>query len=157
MEIKIRLVEEKDLGRVKDLLSQVCMVHHLGRPDWFKIGRKYRDEELLELFKNETRPIFVAADEDDIVQGYAFCIFEEHKNDNVLMDMKTIYIDDLCVEESKRGMHIGKQLYEYVKKYAKENGFYNVTLNVWECNPGARKFYESLGLKPLKTYMEEIL
>ena len=48
-------------------------------------------------------------------------------------------------------------LFEHVKTYAKAGGFYNITLNVWECNPGARKFYESLGFKPQKTGMETIL
>ena len=45
----------------------------------------------------------------------------------------------------------------FTKKFAKEQGCYNVTLNVWECNPSARKFYEKAGLKPYKTGMEVIL
>uniref|UniRef100_UPI0040294F3E GNAT family N-acetyltransferase n=1 Tax=Ruminococcus bicirculans (ex Wegman et al. 2014) TaxID=1160721 RepID=UPI0040294F3E len=84
-------------------------------------------------------------------------MFQEHKGDNVLTDIKTLYIDDLCVDENCRGQHIGSVLYEAVKKFAKEQGCYNVTLNVWECNPSARKFYEKAGLKPYKTCMEVIL
>lgn len=84
-------------------------------------------------------------------------MFQEHKDDNVLTDIKTLYIDDLCVDENCRGQHIGSALYEAVKKFAEEQGCYNVTLNVWECNPSARKFYEKAGLKPYKTGMEVIL
>lgn len=91
------------------------------------------------------------------MKGYAFCVFQEHKGDNVLTDIKTLYIDDLCVDENCIGQHIGSVLYEAVKKFAKEQGCYNVTLNVWECNPSARKFYEKAGLKPYKTGMEVIL
>ena len=143
---------------INDLLNQVLMVHHNGRPDLFKSNtRKYMDEELLELIADDTRPIFVGVDETGQVMGYAFCVFQCHENDNILTDIKTLYIDDLCVDETLRGQHVGKQLYEYVLKFAKEQGCYNVTLNVWECNPGAKKFYESCGLIPYKTCMEKIL
>ena len=146
-----------DLQRVKDLLDQVDLVHHEGRPDIFKIGRKYTDSQLLSIFEDDARPVFVALAEDGNVLGYCFCIFQESKGDNVLVDRKTLYIDDLCVDETARGMHVGRSLYEYVRDFARENSCYDVTLNVWECNPGARAFYESLGLRPMKTYMEEIL
>lgn len=78
-------------------------------------------------------------------------------NDNNLTDIKTLYIDDLCVDENVRGRHIGTALYEYVLSYAKQNGFYNVTLNVWADNPGAVKFYEKIGLRVQKIGMEKIL
>ena len=45
-------------------------------------------------------------------------------------DIKTLYIDDLCVDENVRGKSIGKQLFEHVKSYAKEIECYNITLNV---------------------------
>ena len=80
-----------------------------------------------------------------------------HNGDNILTDIKTLYIDDLCVDEQIRGKHIGRQIYEYVLAFAKEQGFYNVTLNVWSCNPTAMKFYENCGLVPYKIGMEKIL
>ena len=89
--------------------------------------------------------------------GYAFCIFKQMIDDNSLTDIKTLYIDDLCVDEDKRGMHIGSQLYDYVVKFAREQDCYNLTLNVWSCNPGAMKFYEKCGLVPQKVGMELIL
>ena len=134
------------------------MVHHYGRPDLFKPDvKKYTDEQLLEMFQNEDRPIFVGVDEEEHVLGYAFCILEEHPNDNVLTDIKTLYIDDLCVDEQLRRQHIGRQIYEYVLAYARSRGCYNVTLNAWNCNPPAMAFYESLGMKPYKVGMETIL
>ena len=91
------------------------------------------------------------------MQGYAFCQFCQHLDDNILTDIKTLYIDDLCVDETIRGQHIGKQLYEAVLDFARENGCYNVTLNVWACNEPAMRFYEACGMKPQKTGMEIIL
>ena len=78
-------------------------------------------------------------------------------NDHILTDVKTLYIDDICIDENCRGKHIGSQIFEYVKNYAKNIGCYNVTLNVWSCNSGAMKFYEKCGLVPQKTGMEMIL
>ena len=153
----IRLATEKDIPKIGELLSQVDLVHHNGRPDIFKIGRKYSDSELKELLKDTGRPILVLVDENDEVMGYCFCIYQQDINNSVLTDIKTLYIDDLCVDEKLRGNHIGKELYEAAVKLAKENGCYNLTLNVWSCNPSAMKFYEAQGLVPQKIGMEKIL
>ena len=154
----VRFACEKDIPQMNSLLYQVERVHQQCRADLFKEGaKKYTDNELKDMLKDKTKPIFAAVDENDVMKGYAFCVFQEHKGDNVLTDIKTLYIDDLCVDENCRGQHIGSVLYEAVKKFAKEQGCYNVTLNVWECNPSARKFYGKAGLKPYKTGMEVIL
>lgn len=153
----IRLAVEKDIPQMLDLLSQVCLVHHRGRPDIFKIGTKYSSQDLKVLLADKERPILVAVDENDSVMGYCFCVFQQHNDNSVLTDIKTLYIDDLCVDENLRGKHIGKQLYQAAVKLAKENGCYNLTLNVWSCNPSALRFYESMGLKPQKIGMETLL
>ena len=152
----IRQAIEKDIPKISDLLLQVCLVHHNGRPDIFKVGRKYSEQELQMLLKDEQRPILVCTDDDEVM-GYCFCIYQQHKNNSVMTDVKTLYIDDLCVDEKLRGRHIGKELYEAAVSLAKESGCYNLTLNVWSCNTSALRFYESLGLVPQKIGMELIL
>ena len=154
----IRRAKNEDLAGLNKLLQQVLMVHHNGRPDLFKPNaKKYTDEEIFQIIANDETPIFVAMDDKEEVLGYAFCVFKQFVNNEIMTDIKTLYIDDLCVDEEKRGMHIGKQLYEYVLDFAKANGCYNVTLNVWSCNESAMKFYEKCGLVPQKVGMEKIL
>ncbi len=154
----IRKAKNSDLEGIKSLLLQVLTVHHNGRPDIFKGNcRKYTDEQILEIISNNHTPVLIAADENDRVMGYAFCIFQQHTDSNIMTDIKTLYIDDLCVDENIRGKHIGSSLYNAVLDFAKENGCYNVTLNVWTCNESAMKFYEKMGLKPQKIGMEKIL
>ncbi len=153
----IRLATEKDIPKLLDLLSQVDLVHHNGRPDIFKVGTKYNEQELKMLLEDKQCPILVSVDENDGVLGYCFCIFEQHEHNSVLTDIKTLYIDDLCVDENLRGRHIGKELYEAAVQLAKENNCYNLTLNVWSCNPSALRFYESMGLVPQKICMENVL
>jgi len=156
--MEIRRAKESDMSGINNLLLQVLTVHHNGRPDLFKGNtKKYTDDELKKIIADDRTPIFVAVDNKGKVLGYAFCKFVQHLNDNILTAIKTLYIDDLCVDEQNRGNHIGKALYEYVINYARESGCYNVTLNVWSCNQSALKFYEKCGLKPQKIGMEKIL
>ena len=153
----IRRAEKIDIDGINKLLRQVLDIHHNGRPDIFKSDvKKYTDNELEEILTDDTRPIFVAAENGEVL-GYAFCVFVQYENNNILTDVKTLYIDDICVDESIRGKHIGSSLYAYVEDFAKKSGCYNVTLNVWSCNPTAIAFYEKCGMIPQKIVMEKIL
>lgn len=154
--MEIRRGEKRDMAGISDLLCQVLEIHHEGRPDLFKGNvRKYTDAELEELITDDSRPIFVAAEGDRIL-GYVFCRLLQ-RGSNILTDIRSLYIDDLCVDATCRGQEIGRRLYEHAAAYAREQKCYNLTLNVWECNTGARKFYEKCGLTPQKTEMEMIL
>lgn len=153
----IRRAVESDIPVIDKLLFQVHKIHSDIRPDLFNKGtKKYTDEELKSIIADELTPVFVA-EKDGMVSGYAFCIHQQHINDNNLTDIRTLYIDDLCVDEASRGMHVGRALYDHVISYARENGYYNVTLNVWAGNDSAMRFYESVGLKVQKVGMEKIL
>lgn len=155
----LRHATKTDIPHLIRLLYQVHRVHAEGRPDLFRLGnKKYTEEQLSEILQDANRPIYVAADDEtNTVCGYAFCIIEEIKDDPSLMDRKTLYIDDLCVDEQLRGHHIGTQLYGHVLEKARELGCYHVTLNVWCLNESAMRFYEKCGLSPLKVTMEQIL
>ena len=154
----IRRAESRDTEAVLRLLVQVNMVHHLGRPDLFKgPTTKYSAQELAIIFADDQRPVFVYEDADGRVLGYAFCILQQYVGSPLMTDIKTLYIDDLCVEETARGKHIGRSLYDYVLDYARGIGCYNVTLNVWAFNEDALAFYRKRGLRPQKIGMEKIL
>ena len=157
MNMTIRRAKEKDIPRITDLLFQVHKVHSDKRPDIFRRGsKKYNEEELKVILRDDARPVFVAEFEGNVL-GYAFCVLEEIKDDKSLEDRKSLYIDDICVDEASRGKHVGQALYLFVKEEANRLGCYHVTLNVWSLNPGALRFYEKMGLVPMKTTMEEIL
>ena len=156
--MSIRRAVNGDIARLSELLRQVLDVHHNVRPDIFRAdAKKYTESELEAILQDEQRPIFVYEDSERGVCGYAFCIFVQHINNNILTDIKTLYIDDLCVDAGCRGMGIGKALYNYVVSFAKSEGCYNLTLNVWSDNTSALGFYESLGLHKQKIGMEKIL
>ena len=154
---RVRQAEAKDIPAILQLLVQVDMVHHNGRPDLFRgPATKYNAAELAQILADEKTPVFVCTDEQGRVLGHGFCILQ-HSGGELMVEHTTLYIDDICVDEAARGQGVGRALFERIRDYARELGAYNVTLNVWTCNPGAMAFYEKLGLVPYKTGMEMIL
>ena len=155
--MEIRFASTRDIPGMIDLLLQVGEVHRKIRPDLFRAGaQKYDEAALTELLKDPHRPIFAAVEGDKLL-GYCFCILQVRENDPVLLDDRTLYIDDLCVDETTRGRHVGSALYDYAVKYAKQIGCDTLTLNVWCGNDSAMAFYESRGLKPRNIHMETVL
>ena len=152
----IRKAEKKDIKALIGLLYQADAVHNGIRPDLFKNNTpKYSEEELEAILADESKPIFVY--DDGKVLGHAFCQVSEVKNHRLLQDLKTLYIDDICVDESVRGRHVGQSLFDHVRCYAESLGCYNITLNVWEGNHPAWVFYERMGMHVQKTGMEFFL
>ena len=155
--MEIRFAENRDIPGMINLLLQVGEVHHRIRPDLFRAGaQKYDEQTLARMLTDDTRPIFVAV-EDGKVLGYCFCILQVRENDPVLLDDRTLYIDDLCVDEACRGKHVGQALYDHTLAYARRIGCRRVTLNVWCGNDSAMRFYEKQGLKPRNIHMETVL
>ncbi|MDD4164798.1 MAG: GNAT family N-acetyltransferase [Eubacteriales bacterium] len=158
MKITVRKALERDIPELISMLMQVAKVHHDARPDIFKTGsKKYDEQELRTLLADELTAIFVAADESDTAVGYIFCMLHEYKNHFLMRDCKTLYIDDLCIDNTVRSSGIGRILYSHACAFAKLQGCYNITLNVWAGNDNALKFYEHLGLFEQKRTMEMIL
>ena len=153
----VRKAVPEDIPAILKLLVQVNMVHHNGRPDLFNgPTTKYTEDELREILLRDETPVFVCADENGRVLGHGFCIMQ-HAGGRLMVEHDTLYIDDICVDAEARGLGVGRALYDHILEYAREKNCYNVTLNVWSCNPGAMAFYEKLGLTPYKIGMEVIL
>ena len=149
----IRKATEKDIPRLIELLHQVNMVHHELRPDLFKPNTtKYDEAELRQLLADDLTPVFVY--EQMTVLGYAFVRIEQTQGDRLLQDRQTLYIDDLCVDIAARGQHIGSQLFDFVHRWAEQQGYQSITLNVWAGNESAFKFYQKAGMKIRKRCRE---
>ncbi len=156
--IKIRRAEKKDIEGLLRLLGEVLEVHVRIRPDIFIPGTtKYTREELEEIICDENTPVFVAVDTDEYVAGYAFCVLEKQPFTTNMRDIRTLYIDDICVDSKFRKQHIGETLYKHALKFAGKADCYDVTLNVWEGNDAARAFYDKMGMIVKKTQLEYIL
>jgi acetyltransferase, GNAT family len=156
--MSIRLAQPKDIPDLLRLLEQILSVHHQARPDIFKEeGSKYSGQDLENLMMQEQTPIFVYENSDGQILGHLFVTIKEVTDNPVLQPIKTLFIEDLCVDQAARGQKIGDQLYQFAVSYAKEIGCYNLTLNVWNDNEGALRFYQRQGMKPQETVMETII
>ena len=154
----IRLAQPNDIPALLGLLEQILSVHHQVRPDIFKeSGGKYSEEELEQLMTQDKTQIFVYENADGQILGHLFVTIKEVSDNPVLHPIKTLFIEDLCVDQVARGQKIGDQLYQFAVNYAKEIGCYNLTLNVWNDNEGALRFYQRQGMKPQETVMETII
>lgn len=153
-----RRATKEDIPAIENLLEQVLLVHHNGRADIFKEkGQKYTIEKLEEIIADDLNPVFVAENSEGVVVAHCFCQIVDRPESPATYAYKTLYIDDLCVDENARGQKIGSSLYDYVRRYARENGYYNVTLHAWECNPDAVGFYKHIGMRIQQYTMEEVL
>lgn len=153
----IRKAKQNDIPRILELLSQVNDVHAEGRPDFFIRGkRKYEEDDLKKILDDDDTPVFVCEEDDDI-KGYAFCVMQDLSQCSNLHPDKSMYIDDICVDEKYRRHGVGKKLYDFVIQYANDEKCFNVTLNVWDKNPAAKAFYESMGMTVQKVCMEKTL
>lgn len=158
MAITIRRADSRDIDKTMKLLGEVLELHAALRPDIFISGTtKYTRGELQAILDNDQTPVFAAIDGSGEMVGYAFCVMKRQPFSTNMHDFSTLYIDDLCVDENCRGQHVGTLLFEHVKQYAKEQGCHDVTLNVWEGNDNARRFYEKMGMFVKETQMEIIL
>lgn len=155
--MKIRKAQIKDISALNRLLIQINRLHAEKRNDLFRLGVKYTNEEIAKMINNKNYIIFCAVNEQDEVVGYAMCKFIQYLNHSIVTDVKTLFIDDLCVDEKMRRQHIGTDLLDYVMKFAKEHHCYNVTLNVWKLNENAINFYKHYGLEIQKIRLEKIL
>ena len=154
--LTIRPARLCDIPRVLELLRQVNNVHHDIRPDLFRKDRtKYEAEALAELLQREDVSIFVAADA-ATVYGYLFSFAREPEGPN-LVPHKTLYIDDLCVDANARGQGVGRLLLEHAEAYARSIGCRDITLNVWQGNDSALRFYENNGFTPRSCTMQRNL
>ncbi|MBR6185520.1 MAG: GNAT family N-acetyltransferase [Clostridia bacterium] len=157
---QIRPACESDIPAILDLLVQVDMVHHGIRPDLFNgPATKYTAEQLKAVLQDPASPVFVCCGPDGRALAHIFCQFQQHQGGGVMTDIKTLYIDDLCVDEKHRGTdrHIADRLFDYAVDFARKNGCYNVTLNVWAGNDRALRFYRRQGMQPQKYGLEIIL
>lgn len=153
--MEIRLATKEDIPSIIMLLHQVNDVHAIGRPDLFKLGTtKYNKEDLEVILEAGETKVYLACEADKVL-GHVFFNIEETEESESRVGHKTVYIDDICVDENVRGKHVGEALYEEAKKLAREMGCDRITLHVWECNPGARVFYEKMGMQEMYRAMEE--
>lgn len=123
--MEIRFAKEDELERVNVLRKQVNDLHVEGKPDVFKPG-----------FNDDLR-------------DHIYDIWNDPEQEIVVAD-----VDEFYVDESFRRQGVATEIIAFIKDYTREKGFKRLELNMWEFNRGALEFYEAVGFKTFRRYME---
>ena len=150
----IQKAKKEHAAQIVQLLKYICALHKKGRPDVFiSDSPKYNEEEVRRLLDDEKTFICVALDGDEVT-GYLIAELKEGVPSRHMRGIKTLYIDDLCVKETRKRQGIGKALFEQARLTAREYNCERIDLNVWAFNETAISFYEKMGLTVSKMTME---
>ena len=142
--MKIEIPTIKNLEEIDKIALQVHEYHVKLRPDIFEhTDSIINGQELANMIENSE--IFVAKIEEQIV-GYIILSSREGKK-NGYRYRKELDIDAMGIDENYRNQGIGRELLEYIKKYAKDNNYTDLRLTVNEENENARHLYEQVGFK----------
>lgn len=144
----IRLAENRDITALQNLLVQVCNHHYELYPDIFKKnGNKYTVEKIEQILLDINYFVLVA-ELDGVVKGMAISKIVDRPDLSQARATRTVFVEDLSVDEDCRHMGIGSELMRRVEEIATKQGAEQVELNCWYANTSAYEFYQGLGYQP---------
>ena len=152
--MEIRKAVKEDAPRIHKLLCDIARLHTEGNPDVFEGKSAKYDVTDVEKMISDGSSIILSALEEGNVIGYLICKENITEADGLRRYRRTLYIDDLCVDENARGIGAGKALFNEAKKLAFELGCSALDLNVWSFNKNAIAFYEKMGMTDVRRHME---
>lgn len=150
--MEIRDMECKDYPEIDKLMKELHELHVKGRPDLYtELEHPYSREEYERLVKNKDT-ITILSEEEGRVTGLCIGTLREKSG---MVKMKTLYMEDLIVDQNFRGKGTASKLYMEMVERGKKAGAKRLDLMVWEFNSGARKFYEQQGMRPQRYIYEK--
>lgn len=150
----VRYATREELERVNELRKMVNEVHCNGRPDIFKGGFcKELQEYILTLWENDNSDVIVVIRDGEIC-GFACVDYVERPESPYNLARRFYHINEFCVDEKYRRQGVAIELFEFIKKEAATKNFDKIELDMWEFNDGALKFYESVGFRTYRRFME---
>ena len=151
----VRYAEKCELTAVNVIRRQVNDLHVNGRPDIFRAdGWQYIAPLINTRFEDsENGGVIVAVLNGGIV-GFATVQYIVKPASPYGLERRFYRIEEFGVDEDHRRMGIATALIDFAKKDAKERGFDKIELDMWEFNETALAFYESMGFRTYRRYME---
>ena len=150
----VRYAKENELEAVNRIRKQVNEVHTNGRPDIFREdGWQFIEHFVYTRFDQENSGIIVAAIEEKIV-GFAVVQYIVKPESPYSKERRFYHIEEFGVDENHRRKGIATAIIDFTKEDAKKRGFQKIELDMWEFNESALAFYERVGFKTYRRYME---
>ncbi|MDL4840452.1 GNAT family N-acetyltransferase [Aquibacillus rhizosphaerae] len=149
----MEIESSKDFQTIAKLNKSVHDLHYQLYPSTFK---KYNYAEIKSFFKNIIEMpnfIFLLLKEEDNALGYAWAEVVEYPENPFRKSYTTIYVHQLCVVESVRGMGYGTKLMEEIYAIGKQKKAQKIELDYWTNNDSAHNFYKSHGFKKIREFV----
>ena len=153
----VRFAKENELERVNELRKQVNDLHVAGKPEVFKPGFGDELRNFINVIWNDPNENIVVAEDDGFICGFAVINHISKPESPFMKERDFLDIDEFCVDEDHRRKGVATAMIEFIKDFAKENGFHRIELNMWEFNQGALAFYEAAGFETFRRYMEMMI
>ena len=151
MEVRIRIAKKADYESVIKIMSQVQDMHVEWRPDIYKPNDKLIPEDVFEKIIEDGT--FYVAEANNMVVGVLEIVFRHIESpSHVTRDV--IFIDTMAIDENYRGMGIGHQMFDFLKKMKQEKNLDAIELQVNARNRAAYEMYQKCGFTEKSINME---
>ena len=144
----VRLAKKEDLKTVNKIRKEVYDLHAKARPDIFNPNWAEKSQmEYLTTYLSDENLLLYVCERDGKILGYAMVEKREKPESTYSKARRWCEIGDLGVTAKIRGKGVGTEIFEFLKKELKKQGFPKIQLNVWEFNKAAINFYEKNGFE----------
>ena len=150
----VRMAERADKPAINELRRQVKLLHAEGKPDIFAPGFPQELADYLDVIFMQENGEAVVAELDGKIAGFASLSYIDRPASVFRLPLRYLDIDELCVDEQVRRRGVGRTMFDFIKARAAEKGYSRIELNMWEFNEGALRFYEAMGFRTYRRYME---
>lgn len=154
MSIIVRKAKRNELERVNELRNMVNKIHVNGRPDVFRQG--FCDElrqHVYDKYDAGNSDVLVAI-MDNMICGFATVEYIEKPQSPYNNSRKFYRIEEFGVDENVRRKGVATALITFMKEDALRRGYKKIELDMWEFNDGALAFYEKVGFRTYRRYMD---
>lgn len=150
----VRYAIREELEKVNELREIVNEVHCNGRSDIFKDGFCKELQGLIyTIWESDDSDVIVAIREGEVC-GFACVDYVEKRESPYNLARRFYHINEFGVDEKYRRQGVATELFDFIKKESNAMDFDKIELDMWEFNHGALKFYESVGFKTFRRFME---
>jgi GNAT superfamily N-acetyltransferase len=134
--VEVEKSSKKILESLQKLLPQLTINY-----------KSFDKNNLEEIVRSESTRLFIAADPasgNEVIGSYSLVIFR-------IPSGNCVRIEDVIVDENRRGQGIGKQLMNHAIAYAKNTGINKIELTSAPSRIEANKLYQTLGFTQIET------
>ena len=150
----VRLATEKDIEKVNELRRQVNEIHVTGRPDVFKAGFGQELQNFAYTLLNGENSDILVVEREGVICGMACVDYVCKPETPYGLSRKFYHVQEIAVDEVFRRQGVAGELFEFMKEDAQKRGLNKIELDVWAFNESAIEFYEAIGFKETRIWME---